>query len=224
MTIAIPPCSIRNEHHRVDGLPELQHSLRVGCLFSGFAVGTPRQTLGRYELRAYRLSSVEQPTSIFLLGSKLPELPNPRTTVPPTSCLDLPPLSSSDCGAGRRQSPCPPCFRRRRPQPVEHHRVVGLSELHAAAFVESRVPLRRFCCGHSAAGSSERSRQQPTRSFSSVRSSKPPELPNPRTTAATVAPAPVDTCPGPPCRRRPLIIISSSSAPGSSSVSSTGPQ
>ena len=57
-----------------------------------------------------------------------------------------------------------------------------------------------------------RSRQQPTRSFSSVRSSKPPELPNPRTTAATVAPAPVATCPGPPCRRRPLI-ISSSSAP-----------
>ena len=100
MTIAIPPCSIRYEHHRVDGLPELQHSLRVGCLFSGFAVGTPRQTLGRYELRAYRLSSVEQPTSIFLLGSKLPELPNPRTTVPPTSCLDLPRLSSSDCGAG----------------------------------------------------------------------------------------------------------------------------
>ena len=143
MTIAIPPCSIRYEHHRVDGLPELQHSLRVGCLFSGFAVGTPRQTLSRYELRAYRLSSVEQPTSIFLLGSKLPEL----------QCRLLasrspPPVQQRLWR--RRQSPCPPCLRRRRPQPVEHHRVVGLPELHAAAFVESRVPLRRFCCGHSA--------------------------------------------------------------------------
>ena len=73
MTIAIPPCSIRNEHHRVDGLPELQHSLRVGCLFGGFAVGTLRQA-ARSVLDSSRLDLFPRFEVRSLLSSRIPEL------------------------------------------------------------------------------------------------------------------------------------------------------